>query len=542
MTRTNKILLAVLAVLLLILGIIAGLVLSSSGNSGSRSIAEPFNETRYSGTIDDTAGLGDAPVPVVLVVRFHDDGERGTLTSPTLGSHSELKKIGEGKYEQTNTIAIAAGADADKPPAAPGAGDGTTWTFTPKKAEDTDASNKDSSRDSGNNADDFSAAIGISYETREGANGGGSLQQTDPKDDAGEVGLNPDVTKDLTLEEGDFGDQKQLALGKPVFQKTGDKPMMIGDADSGAREASDGPQTQFENYPAVENGTIDREGELTVKFRFGIGTGFTTVTYPERGCYGVLEKPDKPGEGYTEKILVGTCISGGTWRLLEGSYSGGIMEFLAPDESYVGRTVIRGEDWNDISGEAGLGLTGPVVDYYKKFQAQDTGATEASASAKPDKNADEGRNSREAREMGHITPWGYGEIQIGMNQDEAFGLGLDSSSVSPADNGVAGCTSATYSRRGFSDATVYIENGVITAITKEGGNAYFENQPIKAWQPGDDFDVVPGHEAETEQVGEWGIKHWRLEGANGNVLHIRLLSAVAETTYEVHAPDTACKL
>lgn len=538
MTKTNKILLAVLAVLLLILGVIAGLVLSSSGKSGSTSIAEPFNETRYSGTIDDTAGLAEEPVPVVLVVRFHDDGERGTLTSPTLGSHSELKKIGDGKYEQTNTAtAPTRNTDASGPA---GTGDGTTWSFTPKPAGD------EGGRDSADSTDDADAtdgAIGmdISYETPGGASGGGELEQTDPKDEAGEVGLNPDVTKDLSLEEGNFGDDKQLAVGKPVFQKTGEDPMLVGDADYGAKVAEDGPQTKFEDYPAVENGTMDREGELSVKFRFGIGTGFTTVTYPERGCYGVLELADGPGAGFTEKILVGTCESGGTWKMLAGTYTGGVMEFLAPDKSYVGRTTIRGAEWDDISGEIGLGLTGPVVDYYKKFQADETSADQKAPEAAEKKSAEEGQNSRQAREMVHMTPWGYGDLLIGMNQEEATGLGLDSSSATPAQNGVAGCTTATYSKLGASEATAYIENGVITAITKEGGNAYFENQPIHAWQPGDGFDVVPGHEPVTEQVGEWGYMTWNLEGANGSILQIRLLTAIAQTTYTVSAPDTACK-
>lgn len=539
MSKTNKILLAVLAVLLLILGILAGLVLSSANRSGSNAIAEPFNETRYSGTINDTDGLSDDPVPVVLVVRFHDDGEHGTLTSPTLGSHSELRKIGEGEYEQTNTITAAADADTGEVPAAPGVGDGTTWTFTPKTAEDTEdaeTSDDDSNHGGDSDNDDSGTAMDISYETPDGATGGGSLDPTDPKIEAGEVGLNPDVTDDLNIEEVDFGEGKVLSVGKPIFQKTGDEPMMLGDADFGAKEATDGPQTQFEHYPAVENGKMDREGELTVKFRFG--ENLSTVTYPERGCYGVLELSDYR---FTEKILVGDCESGGTWKLLEGTDTGGVMEFLGPDKSFIGRTVIRSTDWNDITGEIGLGLTGPVVDYYKKMQVQDTDDTKTSEAAKPEKDTEEGRNSREAREMAHMTPWGYGDLEIGMTQDEAFGLGLNSSSVGPADNGVAGCTTATYSKLGVPEATAYIENGVITAITKEGGNAYFENQPIHAWQPGDGGDVVPGHEPEYEQAGEWGINHWYLEGANGNILHVRLLGAIAQTTYTAYTPDTACK-
>ena len=94
-TKTNKILLAVLAVLLLIAAVIGGAIAARSGLFGSDdNIAQPFNETRYSGTIEQAEGLIDAsdPVPVVLVVRFHDSGETGELTSPTLKRHSTLTR------------------------------------------------------------------------------------------------------------------------------------------------------------------------------------------------------------------------------------------------------------------------------------------------------------------------------------------------------------------------------------------------------------------------------------------------------------------
>lgn len=52
-TKTNKILLAVLVVLLLVLAAIGGTIAVRSGLFGSSNdIAQPYNETRYSGTID----------------------------------------------------------------------------------------------------------------------------------------------------------------------------------------------------------------------------------------------------------------------------------------------------------------------------------------------------------------------------------------------------------------------------------------------------------------------------------------------------------
>ena len=76
MSRTNKILFAVLAVLLLILAVIGGVIAKRSGLFGSSDdIAQPFNESRFSGTIDKADGLIDDAVPVVVVVRFHDGGE-----------------------------------------------------------------------------------------------------------------------------------------------------------------------------------------------------------------------------------------------------------------------------------------------------------------------------------------------------------------------------------------------------------------------------------------------------------------------------------
>ena len=75
MTKTNKILTTILAVLLLILAVIGGAIAVQSGwigargsDSNSNNIAEPFKGTRYSGAVDKPEGLADDTVPVVLVL------------------------------------------------------------------------------------------------------------------------------------------------------------------------------------------------------------------------------------------------------------------------------------------------------------------------------------------------------------------------------------------------------------------------------------------------------------------------------------------
>ena len=160
-TKTNKILLAVLAVLLLIAAVIGGAIVARSGLFGSDdNIAQPFNETRYSGTIEQAEGLIDAadPVPVVLIVRFHDSGETGELTSPTLKRHSTLTRTGDNTYREE----IVHGDGTD----------GTEWTFEPNDDE---------------------SGMDVSYTTPDGATSSAELPQTDPEETSGEVGINPEV-------------------------------------------------------------------------------------------------------------------------------------------------------------------------------------------------------------------------------------------------------------------------------------------------------------------------------------------------------------
>ena len=155
MSKTNKILVAILAVLLLVLGVIGGVIATKSGVFSSRTLAEPFNETRYSGTVENAEGLSDEIVPVVLVIRFHDEGETGELTSPTLKRHSTLMRTEENTYREE----IVHGEGES----------GTEWTFTPGEDE----------------------SMEVSYTTPDGATASAELPKTDPADTSGEVGLNP---------------------------------------------------------------------------------------------------------------------------------------------------------------------------------------------------------------------------------------------------------------------------------------------------------------------------------------------------------------
>lgn len=469
MSRANKILLAVLAVLLLIFAAVAGVIAVKSDLFSSHDdLSQPYNETRYSGTIEKPNGLIDDndPVPVVLVVRFHDGGETGELTSPTLKRHSTLTRTGDGTYREE----VVHGEGES----------GVEWTFEPG---------------------DDNASMDVSYTTPDGDSSTAELPQTPQEENSGEIGLNPNAP--------DAG------------------PDGIEFPDDGVRELATIEWTNADD--SGDSG--DKRTEQAI-FRGSRDANVFTVTYPERGCYGVLEHVDNVTK--TEKITVGACASGGTWHFTGGDEKQGEAEFTSGDGAVTGKLTYTATEWEDIDGEVGLARSGPVLDFYEEFTAEDSGASKK-------KSAEEGDNSRQAREAAFMTPWGYGELLIGMSEKEATELGLDSGSVAPAENGIEGCTTATYSKLGVPEATVYLENGAISAIRAEGGNGFFENEPIQSWRPGDDFNIVPGHEPETEKSGEWSVKHWYLEGGNGNILHVRLFTAESQTTFTAYTPDTSCK-
>lgn len=310
MTKTNKILLAVLGVLLLIAAVLAGTIVARNSHFGQNSIAQPYNETRYSGTIDKAEGLIDASdaVPVVLVVRFHDGGKTGELTSPTLKRHSTLTKTGKHTYREE----IAHGEGDD----------GVEWTFEPS-------------------ADD---AMDVSYTTPDGASASAELPQTDPEETAGEVGLNPDAP-------GAEPDGIEFPTGS--YRSTG--PIELVNADDPSKNVSD-----------------------DVIFRISSDGSTFTVTYPGRGCYGVLEDTE-PGSR-TEKITVGDCESGGTWRFTSGDPSSGTAEFTSADGSLAGDLKFSHSDWDDIDGEIGIARSGPVLDFYRSFTGGDGTDTHAKGS------------------------------------------------------------------------------------------------------------------------------------------------------------------
>jgi len=228
-TKTNKILLAVLAVLLLITAVIGGAIAARSGLFGSNDdIAQPYNETRYSGTIEKAEGLIDAadPVPVVLVVRFHDGGETGELTSPTLKRHSTLTRTDDYTYRED----IVHGEDVD-------AGDsGVEWTFEPGENDTMD----------------------VSYTTPDGATASAALPKTDSEETSGEVGINPEVAG---------AEPDGIEFPDPSYRSTGTIEL--------ANE--DDPSKNISNE---------------VIFRISHDATTHTVTYPGRGCYGTVESTD----------------------------------------------------------------------------------------------------------------------------------------------------------------------------------------------------------------------------------------------------------
>lgn len=295
MSKTNKILLAILAVLILILCAIGGVIGTKMGLFESRNLAEPFNETRYSGTIDDAEGLTDDIVPVVLVIRFHEGGKTGELTSPTLQRHSTLARTEKNTYREE----IVHG-DGES---------GIEWTFTPGE-DDT---------------------MGVSYTTPDGASGEAQLPKTDPTDTAGEVGMNPNV----------------------------------GGTDPDGIEF---PEQSFRTTGTLETAGTP-EGEPTdVIFRWGADLEAATVTYPDRGCYGLLDRTEP--NYMTETITVGDCPTGATWHFIAGDPSGGSVEYTSPDGSQTETMNFTHSDWDIIDGEIGLSRSGPVLDFYRKFTEQ----------------------------------------------------------------------------------------------------------------------------------------------------------------------------
>lgn len=319
MTKTNKILLAVLGVLLLIAAVMGGAIAARSGLFGSGDdIAQPYNETRYSGTIENAEGLIEAadPVPVVLVVRFHDNGETGELTSPTLKRHSTLTRTDEHTYREE--IVHGEGVDA---------GDsGVEWTFEPSGEDD---------------------AMDVSYTTSDGASASAELPQTDPEETSGEVGLNPEVAG---------AEPDGIVFPDGSFRSTGTIELTHAD-------------------DPAENTTED------VIFRIGSDGTTQTVTYPGRGCYGSVESSDSNNR--IEQLTVGDCESGGTWHFIAGDPSGGTAEFTSADGKLTGTLDFRHSEWDDIDGEIGIARSGPVIDFYRSFTDGGDTTTEAKGSCEP---------------------------------------------------------------------------------------------------------------------------------------------------------------
>mgnify|MGYP006979265654 CR=1 FL=1 len=317
MTKTNKILTTILAVLLLILAVIGGAIAVQSGWIGARgsdssgsnninnsnnsdNIAEQFKATRYSGTVDT-----EDAVPVVLVIRFHEDGKTGELTSPTLKRYSSLTRTGENTYREDIVHGEGEG--------------GTEWAFTPGEND----------------------AMDVSYTTPDGATATAQLPQTDPADNAGEIGINPNVA---------------------------------GAEPDGIEFPADGVRALATIELATKDGDNTTE---TAIFRGSREANVFTVTYPARGCYGVLEHIDNVTK--KEVFSVGDCEDGGIWHFTGGDEKAGEADFTSADESTTGKLTYKATEWTDIDGEIGFSRSGPVLDFYREFTAE----TNKEADAQP---------------------------------------------------------------------------------------------------------------------------------------------------------------
>ena len=314
MSRVNKALLAVLIVLLLVLAAVGGAIAGKTGLFAG-GLGQPYNETRYSGTVALAGNTSEEPVPVVLVVRFHDNGRSGTLTSPTLRRHSELTRTEKGIYQET--IVRGDGDSGGILEAHPGQNKTMTITYTPPGGAPTSA----------------------------------ELPRTDSNDNAGEVGLNPDLDDTLEPDGIEFADGSFRSTGMVDYQ--------------------DGP---WEDHHYVDDDYLHRyvldedkiDDHASVVFRHDVEGGAGTVTYPDRQCYGTLEPTD--GQGLAEVFTVGACESGGTWQFYSGDPSGGNARFTSADGTRIGHVSFSGTDWADIDGEVGLARSGPVLDYYKNLK------------------------------------------------------------------------------------------------------------------------------------------------------------------------------
>ena len=360
MTKTNRILTAVLATLLLILAAIGGVIAWQSGLFSSRdNLSEPFYGTRYSGTINEGPGLIDDPVPVVLIIRFHDDGNTAELTSPSLKRYSRLTRTDGHTYREEIVH---------------GEGDsGTEWTFSPGEYETMD----------------------ISYTTPDGESSSAKLPRTAPENNSGEIGLNPNAP--------DSG------------------PDGIEFGSDGVRELATIEWTH-DNDP-------DASTTETAIFRASLEKDTFTVTYPERGCYGVLEFVDEFTRA--EKFSVGDCEDGGRWLFIDGDPAAGEADYTSPDGSITGKLHYQSTEWIDIDGEIGVSRSGPVLDFYHEF-------TGAAAYASPIDEADEEADEENAP------------------QEETRALGsCDSAAIEAAEGGWSSHAIVTYCDGEWARAATY---------------------------------------------------------------------------------------
>lgn len=132
-----------------------------------------------------------------------------------------------------------------------------------------------------------------------------------------------------------------------------------------------GPASEIDDIDFGENafrfiGSIEVEDddgyaeELNVIVRTAVDYSVATITYPDEGCYAVLETDDYMSFVEPE-FSVGDCEPGAIWEFFgsDGGYVG--VRYTSEDYSLSGFGHLRASDWEDTEGEVGIARSGPAV-------------------------------------------------------------------------------------------------------------------------------------------------------------------------------------
>lgn len=335
MSRANKVLLTILVALLLVAAVIAGLIISKTAGRGPLDQPDLFSLSRYEGTLAKAETLSDdseidegtdEETDVVIVVRFFDGGDLATVASPTLEYYSELTLDGDDHTYVEHVI-----TDGGESAATPGAAndDARRWSFEPSGSGD----------------------MSVSIESAGG-----------------------DVIEEASLDDSDWEDtdgEEDLARIGPAS----DEPA-IDFGDNGKRFVG---QTRPPKKPVLSHEAAEVEGmervNTPVILRFPEDMKHGTATYPELGCHSVLERN---GDQLIERVLVGTCASGGIWFVGQGSspddYIGMYSWKVGDTPRSITDVDLAVSNWEDTDGEVGLARSGPAVEAEEATDDSDTQA------------------------------------------------------------------------------------------------------------------------------------------------------------------------